>query len=39
MSAFAASKVAVVVEPGDGDDKRQVGILTQIDLLDFLANR
>jgi len=39
MSAFAASKVAVVVEPGDGDDKRPVGILTQIDLLDFLANR
>ena len=39
MSAFAASKVAVVVEAGDGDDKRPVGILTQIDLLDFLANR
>ena len=39
MSAFAASKVAVVVETGDGDDKRPVGILTQIDLLDFLANR
>jgi len=39
MSAFAASKVAVVVESGDGDDKRPVGIITQIDLLDFLANR
>jgi cystathionine beta-synthase len=40
MSAFAASKLAVVVEPvGEGDDKRPVGILTQIDLLDFMANR
>lgn len=39
LSAFAASKLAVVVESGDNDDKRPVGILTQIDLLDFLANR
>jgi cystathionine beta-synthase len=40
MSAFAASKLAVVVETlGDGGDRRPVGILTQIDLLDFLANR
>jgi cystathionine beta-synthase len=40
MSVFTSSKIALVVEPmGDGDDKRPVGILTQIDLLDLLAGR
>jgi len=40
MSVFTSSKIALVVEPiGDGEDKRPVGILTQIDLLDLLAGR
>jgi len=40
MSMFSTAKVAIVVEPtGHEDDKRPVGILTQIDILDFLANR
>jgi len=40
MSVFTSSKIALVVESlGDGDDKRPVGILTQIDLLDLLAGR
>ncbi len=40
MSMFSTSKVAIVVEDvPDSEDKRPVGIVTQIDLLDFLANR
>ena len=42
MSMFSTAKVAVVVEDlpgGESNDKRPTGILTQIDLLDFLANR
>ncbi len=40
MSVFTSSKIALVVESlGDTDDKRPVGILTQIDLLDLLAGR
>lgn len=38
MSAFSTNKVAVVTD-GEGSEKRVVGILTQIDLLDYLANR
>ncbi|MBL8119934.1 MAG: pyridoxal-phosphate dependent enzyme, partial [Anaerolineae bacterium] len=40
MSVFNTEKIALVVErvPGS-DDRRVVGIITQIDLLDFLANR
>ncbi|MDX1996071.1 MAG: CBS domain-containing protein, partial [bacterium] len=40
MSMFNTSKVALVTErvPGS-DDRRVVGIITQIDLLDFLAKR
>lgn len=40
MSVFGAHKIVLVTEdiPGSSD-KRVVGILTQIDLLDFLANR
>lgn len=38
MSVFTSSKIALVTE-NDGDDKRPVGILTQIDLLDMLAAR
>ncbi len=40
MSIFATTPVALVTEPsGTGEDKRVVGIITKIDLLDFLANR
>ncbi len=42
MSMFSTTKLALVTEPLEGqgaDDKRVVGIITQIDLLDFLANR
>ena len=40
MSVFTSSKIALVVESmGDTDDKRPIGILTQIDLLDLLAGR
>lgn len=40
MSLFGTHKLALVTEdvPNSGD-KRVVGIITQIDLLDFLANR
>ncbi len=40
MSIFNTEKIALVAErvPG-GEDRRVVGIITQIDLLDFLANR
>jgi len=40
MSVFNTAKVALVTEnvPGS-EDKRVVGIITQIDLLDFLAKR
>lgn len=38
MSAFTSSKIALVTE-NDGDDRKPVGILTQIDLLDLLAGR
>lgn len=38
MSVFASNKIALVTET-DGDIKRPVGILTQIDLLDLLAGR
>lgn len=40
MSVFTTEKVALVTEPiPNSDDKRVVGIITQIDLLDFLASR
>ncbi len=42
MSAFSTSKVAVVTETladGGAEDRRVVGIITQIDVLDYLANR
>lgn len=40
VSAFSTNKVAVVTENApDSEDKRVVGIITQIDLLDYLANR
>jgi cystathionine beta-synthase len=42
MSAFSTSKVAVVTENlanGNEDERRVVGIITQIDVLDYLANR
>ncbi|MBC8099770.1 MAG: cystathionine beta-synthase [Armatimonadetes bacterium] len=40
VSTFTTSKVAVVTESmTNGDDKRVVGIITQIDVLDYLANR
>lgn len=40
MSIFSTHRVALVTEGIDGtDDKRVIGIITQIDLLDFLANR
>lgn len=40
MSIFTTEKIALVTEriPGS-DDRRVVGIMTQIDLLDFLASR
>jgi cystathionine beta-synthase len=40
MSLFTTEKIALVVEhiPGT-DDRKVIGILTQIDLLDFLARR
>lgn len=40
MSLFGAHKLVLVTEDmPNSDDKRVVGIITQIDLLDFLANR
>ena len=40
MSVFNTEKIALVTERAPGsDDKQVVGIITQIDLLDFLANR
>jgi cystathionine beta-synthase len=42
MSMFSTHKVALVteeMEDGEPDDKRVVGIVTQIDILDLLANR
>lgn len=40
MSIFGTTPVALVTEPMPGsDDRRVVGIITKIDLLDFLANR
>jgi cystathionine beta-synthase len=40
MSMFSTTKLAVVVEDiPDTKDKRPIGIITQIDLLDFLTNR
>jgi cystathionine beta-synthase len=39
MSAFSTNKVAVVTDGADNGEKRVVGIITQIDLLDYLANR
>ncbi len=40
MSVFGTQKLALVTENVLGtDDRRVVGIITQIDLLDFLANR
>lgn len=43
MSMFSTTKIAFVAEalnnPEYPDDKRVIGIITQIDLLDFLANR
>lgn len=40
MSVFSTEKIALVAEHvPNSDDKRVIGILTQIDLLDFLANR
>lgn len=40
MSAFGTSEIALITEPiADTDDKAVVGILTKIDLLDFLTNR
>lgn len=38
ISVFTSNKIALVTE-NDGDDKRPIGILTQIDLLDLLAAR
>jgi cystathionine beta-synthase len=40
MSVFGTSKIALITEriPGT-EDRRVVGIITQIDLLDFLASR
>jgi cystathionine beta-synthase len=41
MSMFSTTKLALVTEAlegGEADDKRVIGIITQIDLLDFLAN-
>ncbi|MDX2140201.1 MAG: cystathionine beta-synthase [Chloroflexota bacterium] len=41
MSIFGTAQVALVTEPMEAgsDDKRVLGIITKIDLLDFLANR
>ncbi|HEX2905447.1 MAG TPA: cystathionine beta-synthase [Phototrophicaceae bacterium] len=40
MSVFTTEKIVLVTEPVSGsDDKHVVGIITQIDLLDFLTNR
>jgi cystathionine beta-synthase len=40
MSMFSTTKLAVVVEDvPDSEDKHPIGIITQIDLLDFLTNR
>jgi cystathionine beta-synthase len=40
MSVFNTTKIALVTEPIAGtNDKKVIGILTQIDLLDFLTNR
>lgn len=40
MSVFGTNKLALVTEDASGgEDKRVVGILTQIDLLDYLASR
>ncbi|MFW5691136.1 MAG: cystathionine beta-synthase [Chloroflexota bacterium] len=42
ISMFSTSRLALIIEPlegGEAGDRRVVGILTQIDLLDFLANR
>ncbi len=40
MSVFSTEKIALITESvPETDDRRVVGILTQIDLLDFLSNR
>lgn len=40
MSVFSTEKIALVTESvPNSDDRRVIGILTQIDLLDFLASR
>jgi cystathionine beta-synthase len=40
MSMFGTAPVALITEPvPEADDKRVIGIITKIDLLDFLANR
>jgi cystathionine beta-synthase len=40
MSIFNTEKMALVVERAPGsEDRKVIGIITQIDLLDFLANR
>jgi cystathionine beta-synthase len=42
MSMFSTNKITLVtedIENGQPGDKRVIGIITQIDLLDFLANR
>lgn len=40
MSVFSTHDIALVTEPiANSDDKRVVGILTKIDLLDFLTSR
>lgn len=40
MSIFSTYKLALITDSaGENDDRRVIGILTQIDLLDFLANR
>ena len=40
MSAFGTNDIALITEPmGAENDRRVVGIITKIDLLDFLTNR
>jgi predicted transcriptional regulator len=40
MSLFTTEKIALVVERTPGsDDRKVIGIITQIDLLDYLARR
>jgi predicted transcriptional regulator len=40
MSVFSTSPIALVIErAANGEDRRVVGIITKIDLLDFLATR